>query len=129
MYFVYNYTICLWFKLNAITKEWKSSKELKNLQSYSNVRLIYYWWKMFLLILCSWSVQYFSLKRLIRLFKILSFLHFLTCVYIVWSTTLLPLNSGQNLLCPLVLWFCWRENIRDNKKDISFLLVWDKIAI
>jgi hypothetical protein len=21
---------------------------------------------------------------------------------------------------------CWRENIRDNKKDISFLLVWDK---
>jgi hypothetical protein len=25
-----------------------------------------------------------------------------------------------------VLWFCWRENIGDNKKDIAFLLVWDK---
>jgi hypothetical protein len=21
---------------------------------------------------------------------------------------------------------CWRENIRDNKKNIAFLLVWDK---
>jgi hypothetical protein len=29
------------------------------------------------------------------------------------------------LFCPL-LQFCWRENIRDNKKDIAFLLVWDK---
>jgi hypothetical protein len=34
--------------------------------------------------------------------------------------------SGQNLFCLLVLWFCWRENIRDNKKDTVFLLVWDK---
>jgi hypothetical protein len=35
-------------------------------------------------------------------------------------------TSGPNLFCPLVLRFCWRENIRDNKKDIAFLLVWDK---
>jgi hypothetical protein len=35
-------------------------------------------------------------------------------------------TSRQNLFCPLVLWVCWRENIRDNEKDISFLLVWDK---
>jgi hypothetical protein len=27
---------------------------------------------------------------------------------------------------PHVLRFCWRENIRDNKKDIAFLLVWGK---
>jgi hypothetical protein len=33
--------------------------------------------------------------------------------------------SRQNLFHPL-LWFCWRENIRDNKKDIAFLLVWAK---
>jgi hypothetical protein len=33
--------------------------------------------------------------------------------------------SRQNLFRPL-LWFCWRENIRDNKKDITFLLIWDK---
>jgi hypothetical protein len=29
------------------------------------------------------------------------------------------------LFCPL-LQFCWRQNIRDNKKDIVFLLAWDK---
>jgi hypothetical protein len=33
---------------------------------------------------------------------------------------------GKNLFHPLVLWFCWRENISGNKKDIVFLLVWDK---
>jgi hypothetical protein len=31
-----------------------------------------------------------------------------------------------NLFCHLVLQFCWRENIRYNKKDIVLLLVWDK---
>jgi hypothetical protein len=35
------------------------------------------------------------------------------------------LASRQNLFCPL-LQFCWRENIRDNKKHITFLLAWDK---
>jgi hypothetical protein len=35
------------------------------------------------------------------------------------------LASRQNLFCPL-FWFCWRENMRDNKNDIAFLLVWDK---
>jgi hypothetical protein len=34
--------------------------------------------------------------------------------------------SGQNVFCPLVLRFCWRENIRDNKKDIAVLLLWGK---
>jgi hypothetical protein len=34
-------------------------------------------------------------------------------------------TSGQNLFHPLVLWFSWRENIRD-KKDIELLLVWHK---
>jgi hypothetical protein len=36
-----------------------------------------------------------------------------------------PPASRQNLFHPL-LQLCWRENTRDNKKDISFLLVWDK---
>jgi hypothetical protein len=36
-----------------------------------------------------------------------------------------PLTSRQNLFCPL-LQYCWRENIRDNKKDIIFLLAWNK---
>jgi hypothetical protein len=34
--------------------------------------------------------------------------------------------SRQNLFCTVLLQFCWREKIRDNKKDIMFLLVWDK---
>jgi hypothetical protein len=34
-------------------------------------------------------------------------------------------NSRQILFCPL-LQFCWRENIRDNKKNMAFLLIWDK---
>jgi hypothetical protein len=41
------------------------------------------------------------------------------------SLLLLP-AFGQNLFCPLFLQFCWRENIRDNKKNIAFLLVWGK---
>jgi hypothetical protein len=34
--------------------------------------------------------------------------------------------SRQNRFCSLALRFCWRENIRDNKKDIVLLLLWDK---
>jgi hypothetical protein len=37
----------------------------------------------------------------------------------------LPLASRQNLFC-LFFQFCWRESIRDNKKEIAFLLAWDK---
>jgi hypothetical protein len=32
----------------------------------------------------------------------------------------------KKLIHPIVCWFCWRENIGDNKKDTSLLLVWDK---
>jgi hypothetical protein len=35
-----------------------------------------------------------------------------------------PLTSRQKLFYP-ILEFYWRENIRDNKKDIAFLLDWD----
>jgi hypothetical protein len=37
-----------------------------------------------------------------------------------------PPISGRNLILPLVLWFCWRKSLRDNKKDVAFFLVWDK---
>jgi hypothetical protein len=37
-----------------------------------------------------------------------------------------PSASRQNMFPPLVLQFCWRENIRNNKKEIAFLLRWDK---
>jgi hypothetical protein len=36
-----------------------------------------------------------------------------------------PAPSRQNLFHPL-LQFCWRENIRYNKKDLAFLLVCEK---
>jgi hypothetical protein len=32
------------------------------------------------------------------------------------------------LFCPLALQFCLRENLRENKKDIAFLLVWSKAS-
>jgi hypothetical protein len=60
----------------------------------------------------------------------LSFLHLLTCIYIVSLTSsllLCPYTHFQvNLFHPFILWFCWRETIGDNKKDIAFLLLWDK---
>jgi hypothetical protein len=62
-----------------------------------------------------------NLKSLCFYF-ILLFLHLLTCVYIICP----PPTSRKNLFCPLVLWFCWRENIRHNKKNVAFLLVWNK---
>jgi hypothetical protein len=48
-------------------------------------------------------------------------------VYTLWGhlTPSTP-ASQQKLFCPLVLQFCWRENTRNNKKDMAFLLVWDK---
>jgi hypothetical protein len=36
-----------------------------------------------------------------------------------------PPTCTHNLIRPLILQFCWRENIGDNK-DIAFLLAWDK---
>jgi hypothetical protein len=54
------------------------------------------------------------------------FLHLLTSVYIFWATSTPTLTSGQNLFHLLVLQFCGREHITDDKKGIAFLLVWDK---
>jgi hypothetical protein len=33
--------------------------------------------------------------------------------------------SPDRMFCPLVLQFCWRKNIKDNK-NMVFLLVWDE---
>jgi hypothetical protein len=58
---------------------------------------------------------------------ILSFLHLLTCVCIIWAISSphipplpLPLAFKQNLVCSLVLQFCRRKNIKDNKKNMAF---------
>jgi hypothetical protein len=58
-------------------------------------------------------------------------LHLHTCVYIICTTfILLPLSptppTPQILFCPPVLWFCRRKNIKDKKRNMAFLLVWDK---
>jgi hypothetical protein len=77
----------------------------------------------------TWQIFFFQniIYLLIFFFKKLNFiiLHWLTCVYIVWANFPHLLTSRQNLFYP-VLWFCWRENIRDNRKDISCLLAVDK---
>jgi hypothetical protein len=69
---------------------------------------------------------FLSLHSLLKLF-----IHLFICVYIVWAISCpfplpppsppTPLALRQNLFCPL-LQFCWR----DNKKDMEFLLAWDK---
>jgi O-antigen ligase len=55
-------------------------------------------------------------------------LTWLTCIYIIWIIPLPSLPSRQNLFLLLVLWFCWRINIKDNKKSIAFLLLWDEVS-
>jgi hypothetical protein len=82
-------------------------------------------------------LNFFFFQNLESSFSSISFLfNFFYCFYIYSyvytlfgppfpSILCLP-ASRQNLFCPLVLQFCWRENIRDNKKDIAFFLVWDK---
>jgi hypothetical protein len=52
------------------------------------------------------------------------------CFYIyshVYTLFVPPLPCFQaETVPPLVLEFCWRESIGDNKKDSSFLLIWGK---
>jgi hypothetical protein len=55
------------------------------------------------------------------IFIIFTFIHM--CIH---SLGPLPHRPPLPLFCPFVLWFCVRENIENNKKDIAFLLVWDK---
>jgi hypothetical protein len=44
------------------------------------------------------------------------------CIHYLGNT----LPPRQNLFCPLVPQFCWRENIKDNKRTVTFFwLVWD----
>jgi hypothetical protein len=58
-----------------------------------------------------WTSTFFFKKWYFILFIfnfLKSFLHLLTCVYIVWAPSPPP-TSRQNLFCPLVLWFRWRK--------------------
>jgi hypothetical protein len=68
-----------------------------------------------------------SFISLFFLYYILSLLHLLTCVWIVWDTSShLPLPTLHHFQAEPHALPCWGENIRDNKKDIVFLLVWCK---
>jgi hypothetical protein len=65
----------------------------------------------------------------IFIYLLLSFLHLLTCVCIPRLSLPPPRPYPcfrQNLFRPLVLQFCRRQNIKDSKKDMVFLLIWDK---
>jgi hypothetical protein len=80
------------------------------------------------------SFTYISNKPLLvtvsflSLFLILLF-YIYSHVYTLLGTPLKPPSptaSRQNLFRSLVLQFCSGENIKDNKKDIAFLVVWEK---
>jgi hypothetical protein len=56
-----------------------------------------------------------------------SFLHLLTCVYITWTTSpTLPSPPGRTCSTLLSSDFVEEKHIKDDKKNIAFLLVWDK---
>jgi hypothetical protein len=63
-------------------------------------------------------------------FVVVSVLFFFNCIYIYSYVYTLghPLYPccWAEPVPPSCIQFCWRENIRDNKKDIAFLLFWDK---
>jgi hypothetical protein len=64
----------------------------------------------------------------LKFFSPLSIYSYVHTLFGPFLPTALPptsLTSSQNLFCPL-LQFCWREDISNNKKDMVFLLVWDK---
>jgi hypothetical protein len=79
-------------------------------------------------IFCDYFPLYNYILTLLLIFYfyfILLFLHLLTCIDIIWATPACP-SFWAEPIPSLVLQFCWRENIKDNKKSIAFLLVWDK---
>jgi hypothetical protein len=85
----------------------------------------------------NWSLKYFN-SDIIAFSSVISFLFlwgrevfwffFFYCFYIYLNAhTLFVLPTfWTDLFRPPILWFCWRENIRDNRRDIVLLLVWDK---
>jgi hypothetical protein len=58
--------------------------------------------------------------------KIYSYVHTLFRPSLPLAPYLPPSNHFLPCFQAALLQFCWRENLRDNKKDIAFLLAWDK---
>jgi hypothetical protein len=79
--------------------------------------------------ICSFTL-FFSLFILSFFYFIISTFTYM-CIYYLGH---LPPNPaphthillGRTCSALFILWFCWRENIGDNKKNTTFLLVWDK---
>jgi hypothetical protein len=91
---------------------------------YVNIDIMWVWIRILEIQELGWT-----LKSFLRFFFFYCF-YIYSYVYTLFGPSLPPasgpLTSRQNLFCPLVIQFCFRKNIRDNKKDIAFLLVWDK---
>jgi hypothetical protein len=68
----------------------------------------------------------------LKQFQQVSFLHFYTCIYIICTVFILLALSTSHLPPPSctdpdpVLWFCRRKNIKGKKRNMTFLLVWNK---
>jgi hypothetical protein len=81
--------------------------------------------------LCNISYNFIYLFREKNKRKIFTYIYILLIVYtfthicIHCFSLASPHAVRKNLFCPLFQ-FCWRENVRDNKRDIAFLLAWDK---
>jgi hypothetical protein len=69
-----------------------------------------------------WPPRY----RFLSLNFILSFLHLLTCVYIIWVTPLSHLLPLGRTCSALLFSDFVEEKRKDSKKNMEFLLVWDK---
>jgi hypothetical protein len=53
--------------------------------------------------------------------------YFYSHVYTLFGSPLFPTQQLLSETClPSYMWFCWRENISDNKKDIAFLIICEK---
>jgi hypothetical protein len=97
---------------------------IKNNPNLGNKRNGYFFY--FLVLSKLW---YGAFQSLIFFFTVYSFI--CMCIHSLGHLSSLlppppaPLASRKNLFCPL-LQFCWQENITDNKKNVAFLLAWDK---
>jgi hypothetical protein len=99
----------------------------------SNIYILYPCWIIFLFciihLLCNDFPSTFICKfSLSSFFIVFTFIHM--CIHCLGPLSPLspvptPCFEAESVL-PFVLQFCWRENIKDNKKYIAFLLVWDK---
>jgi hypothetical protein len=69
---------------------------------------------------CQFGMHIATLNQIKSIISFLCLLHLFYFIDFTFTYMCIP------HLSPPHPQFCWREKVRDNKKDITFLLVWDK---